>query len=129
MIGEIIKDSPSNIDILKYQNPLNDAYNGKSLSDMFFFDGEGIKIAQRAPRLIPKHSLVSPDGETLSNNCATIVEKWYNEYKNSEGVLRMEDMKRLSDANWRGSLFRQEERLKKMYEEHDKGAKGYLTLD
>lgn len=38
-------------------------------------------------------------------------------------------MKKLSDANWRGSLFRQEDRLKKMFEEHDKEKKGYIVLE
>ena len=41
----------------------------------------------------------------------------------------MEEMKKLSDTYWRGSLFRQEDRIKKIYEEHDKGSKGYLSFN
>lgn len=38
-------------------------------------------------------------------------------------------MKKLSETYWRGSLFRQDDRIKKIYEEHDKGQKGYLSFD
>ena len=80
LIGEIIGDSPTNIDVIKFVNPVDDAYNGKSLSDMFFYDGEAIKIAQKGAKLIPKHSLMNSSGEDISEKFCMIVQKWFREF-------------------------------------------------
>ena len=77
MIGGIIGDSPTNIDVIKFVNPVDDAFNGKSLSDMFFYDGEPIKIAQKAAKLIPKHSLMNSSGDDICEKFYTIVKKWF----------------------------------------------------
>ena len=78
LIGDIIKDSPNNIDVIKFVNPVDDGYNGKSLTDMFFYDGESIKVAQKTPKVIPKYSLVNSTGEDLSEKFLNIVKKWFN---------------------------------------------------
>ena len=119
MIGEIIRENPSNIDVIKFVNPVDDGYHGKSLSDMFFYDNESIKIAQKPPKMIPKHSLVNSTGDDLSEKFLTIVRKWFDEFSQNDR-MNIEDMQKLSDTYWRGSLFRQQEQIKKLYKEHDK---------
>lgn len=78
LIGDIIKDSPNNIDVIKFVNPVDDGYNGKSLADMFFYDGESIKIAQKISKPIPKYNLINSTGEDLSEKFLSIVKKWFN---------------------------------------------------
>ena len=80
LIGEITKDNPNNIDVIKFVNPIDDGYNGKSLADLFFYDGESIKIAQKPPKVIPKYSLINSAGEDLSEKFLNIVKKWFNEF-------------------------------------------------
>lgn len=38
-MAEIIKENPLDIDIIKFVNPVDDGYMGKSLIDLFFYDG------------------------------------------------------------------------------------------
>ena len=107
LISDIIKTPPEKIDVIKFVNPIDDGFNGKSLSDMFFYDNENIKISQKMPKPIPKHSLLSNDGDQLSEKFAKIVKKWFDEFKNEQGNLGYEEMKKLSEKNWKGSLFRE----------------------
>lgn len=37
-------------------------------------------------------------------------------------------MKKLSTTHWKGTLFKDPQRLIQVYEEYDQGKKGYLTL-
>ena len=52
--------------MIKFVNPIDDRFNGKSMSDMFFYDGENIKIAQKGVKVLPKHNLLNSDGTGLS---------------------------------------------------------------
>jgi hypothetical protein len=82
-LAEVFNEQISKIDVVKYVNPIEDVYNGKSLSDLHFFNEEGIKIQKREPRDIPRHELLTPEKEGLSFRFGQIVEKWFNGYRNS----------------------------------------------
>lgn len=43
--------------------------------------------------------------------------------------MAFEDLQVLAEANWKGSLLRQPDKLKKIMEGHDINKKGYLVLE
>lgn len=65
-LSEIYGEPVNKLDVIKYVNPIEDQNNGKALTDLHFFNEEGIKVTRRDPREIPRHELLSPDGHSLS---------------------------------------------------------------
>lgn len=57
---------PTSVDIVKYVNPIEQVNHGKSLSELFFFNEEGIKIQKKGPREIPRFELLTEDHEALT---------------------------------------------------------------
>ena len=47
ILANLIQENPINIEITKYVNPIDDSLNCKSLIDLSFYDGEGIKIVKK----------------------------------------------------------------------------------
>lgn len=82
-LSPIYSEPADKIDVIKYVNPIEETSFSKSLSDLHFFNEEGIKISRRDPKEIPKHDLVSIDGTALHPKFEKIVQKWFFEYKNS----------------------------------------------
>lgn len=55
------------LDIIKYVNPIDDVNNGKSISQLYFFNEEGIKVSKREPKDIPRFDLLNEDNETMTD--------------------------------------------------------------
>lgn len=84
MLAGIYGEPISKIDVVKYVNPIEDSHNGKSLSDLHFFNEEGVKAQRRDPKEVPRHELLSSNGLALSERFNLIVEKWFDSYKSGE---------------------------------------------
>jgi hypothetical protein len=72
-LAELYGEPVTKIDVVKYVNPIDDQNNGKALSDLHFFNEEGIKVTKREPRDVPRHELLAPGGEHLTERLEAIV--------------------------------------------------------
>ena len=53
-LAEIYKIPATKLDVIKYVNPIEDSNLGKSLSDLFFFNQEAIKIQKKDAQNVPR---------------------------------------------------------------------------
>lgn len=61
MVSDIIEEQPEIIDVTKFSDPIKDSNNGKSISDLFFYDNETIKVGKKSPQMIPRCNLLNEE--------------------------------------------------------------------
>lgn len=127
LLAGVYGEAVGRIDVVKYVHPIEDGHNGKSLSDLHFFNEEGVKVQRREPREVPRHELLSGNGQALSERFGAIVEQWFERYRSGE-VLTLEDLRRLSQENWKGSIMKEQSKLQELMGKYDTEQRGGLTL-
>lgn len=66
-LSEVYKLPPEKLDIIKYVSPIGDTNNGKSISELYFFNEEGVKISKKEIKDIPRFELLNEDNESLTD--------------------------------------------------------------
>lgn len=74
----MISEAPEDIDVIKYSEPMTDANNGKSLTELLFYDNESIKIAKKAIKPIPRSDLFNENKSDVSEKFEGIISTLFN---------------------------------------------------
>ena len=77
-------------------------------------------MQRRDPKDIPRFDLLNEDNESLTDRFDRIVESWFNQFKNEKNILGIEELKKLGAENWRGSLMKEEDKIKHILSNSDK---------
>ena len=86
-LSEVYKIPAIKLDVIKYVNPIEDSNLGKSLSDLFFFNQEAIKIQKKDAKDMPRFELLNDDNESLTTRFDKIVDGWFDKYKNEKDIM------------------------------------------
>ena len=126
-VAEGFDEPVHKIDLIKYVYPIDEALNSKSVGDLHFFNEEVVKVQRKDVKPIPRHELLSENKRNLSERFDKIVQRWFEAY-NREGVMTLEAWQQLSIDNWKGTVMKDEGRVKAIIEKYDTDKKGGLTL-
>lgn len=89
------------MDVAKFSFPIDSANNAKAISELSLYNDEVIRVMRKPPKEIPNHELVE-DGK-LVPKMDKIVEDWFIGYANEQGLMSIDDLKRLANDKWKGS--------------------------
>ena len=62
---------------------MSDTNNGKSLTELLFYDNESIKIAKKPTKPLQRSDLFNKDKSDLSEKFEAIIKNFFNQYRNA----------------------------------------------